>query len=140
MVRLHLSARTKEDALAELLEMMKFSPEDKGTVLRALVRREAMGSTGIGTGIAVPHCRTPVAPRLQIAYGRQCEGIDFDAIDGQPVVHVFLLVAPPLEVSNEYLPALGCIAQLARDREFPARLMSVASPREFLVVLAEQED
>jgi mannitol/fructose-specific phosphotransferase system IIA component (Ntr-type) len=137
-VRLSLSAGTKRDALQELVGVMGFEPGSQAAILEALLQRERQGSTGIGRGIAVPHCRTPLARRLQVAYGRRPEGIDYEAIDGQPVVHIFLLVAPPIEVSNDYLPVLGRIAQLAKEPTVPARLSEVRSPEEFLGVLAEQ--
>jgi mannitol/fructose-specific phosphotransferase system IIA component (Ntr-type) len=137
-IRLGLSAQTRRGALQELLGVMGFNQEDGPAILETLLQREAMGSTGIGRGIAVPHCRTALARRLQVAYGRRSQGIDYQSIDGQPVVHLFLLVAPPIEVSNDYLPVLGRIAQLAKDPALPARLTAVTSPEEFLGVLAEQ--
>ena len=74
-----------------------------------LKRRENLGSTGIGQGFAIPHCRSLVVNRLRLAYGRKVNGIEFNAIDGAPVYNLFLIVAPPLEVSNQYLPVLGKI-------------------------------
>ena len=65
-------------------------------------------STGIGRGIAIPHCRSLVVNQLRVAYGRKQPGVDFNAIDGKPVTNFFLIVAPPLEVSNQYLPVTGC--------------------------------
>src|SRR2546430_4370436 len=69
-----------------------------------LKRRETLGSTGIGQNIAIPHCRALAVNRLRVAFGRKLDGIDFNAIDGKPVHYFFLIVAPPLEVSNQYLP------------------------------------
>ncbi|RMH11751.1 MAG: PTS fructose transporter subunit IIC, partial [Gemmatimonadetes bacterium] len=66
------------------------------------------------------------------------EGVDFDAIDGRPVRHVFLIVAPPLEVSNQYLPVLGKIAQFAKDAAVPGLLDDLRTPEEFLRLLDEQ--
>src|SRR5437879_10777138 len=80
-----------------------------------LRRRETLGSTGIGQGIAIPHCRSLVVNRLRVAFGRKLDGIDFKAIDDRPVHYFFLIVAPPLEVSNQYLPVLGKIAQFAKE-------------------------
>jgi mannitol/fructose-specific phosphotransferase system IIA component (Ntr-type) len=137
-VRLTLSAQTKRDALRELVGLMGFEPGSEAAILEALLMRERQGSTGIGRGIAVPHCRTPLAQRLQVAYGRRPEGIDYEAIDGQPVAHIFLLVAPPIEVSNDYLPVLGRIAQLAKVPTMPTRLSEATSPEGFLNILAEQ--
>ena len=79
-----------------------------------------------------------MANRLRLAYGRKPHGVDFKAIDGEPVHHFFLIVAPPLEVSNQYLPVLGKIAQFAKDPEVPARLLEIESPEEFLALLDER--
>jgi mannitol/fructose-specific phosphotransferase system IIA component (Ntr-type) len=64
--------------------------------------------------------------------------VDYGSVDGSPVEHLFLLVAPPVEVSNEYLPVLGRIAQLAKEADTPARLCAVQSPEEFRQFLAEK--
>ena len=66
------------------------------------------------------------------------QGIDFKAIDDQPVNYFFLIVAPPLEVSNQYLPVLGKIAQFAKDSDVPARLAKLKEPKEFLELLEEK--
>ena len=73
--------------------------------------------------------------RLRLAYGRKSEGIDFDAIDGAAVQHFFLIIAPPMEVSNQYLPVLGKIAQFAKDPEVPSLLANLESVEEFLELL-----
>lgn len=138
MVCLSLAGETKQQILGELVSTMGFDVNDEAAILRILLHREGMGSTGIGRGIAVPHCRTPLAKRLQVAYGRRLQGLAYDAIDGEPVVHFFLLVAPPVEVSNEYLPVLGRIAQLAKEPDVPARLAAVQTSEGFLRLLAEK--
>jgi mannitol/fructose-specific phosphotransferase system IIA component (Ntr-type) len=103
-----------------------------------LKRRENLGSTGIGRGIAIPHCRSLVVNRLRVAFGRRPDGIDLRAIDNQPVHYFFLIVAPPLEVSNQYLPVLGKIAQFAKEPDVPQRLAALQSPDEFLRLLEEK--
>jgi nitrogen PTS system EIIA component len=103
-----------------------------------LKRRENLGSTGIGKGIAIPHCRSLVVNRLRVAFGRKPTGIDFRAIDDRPVHNIFLIVAPPLEVSNQYLPVLGKIAQFSKETDIPSRLEEISSPREFLSLLEEK--
>jgi nitrogen PTS system EIIA component len=79
-----------------------------------------------------------VVNRLRVAFGRKKEGLDFRAIDDQPVYNVFLIVAPPLEVSNQYLPVLGKIAQFSKEADVASRLQQIASPREFLGLLEEK--
>ena len=105
---------------------------------KTLKRRENLGSTGIGRKIAIPHCRSLVVSKLRLAYGRKSAGMDFNSIDGEPVRHFFLIVAPPLEVSNQYLPVLGKIAQFAKDPEVPTRLSELSEPEEFLQLLEDR--
>jgi PTS system nitrogen regulatory IIA component len=138
-VHLELRGVTKAEVFSELASLLRLDPETERTVLIILQNREAMGSTGIGRGIAVPHCRTPIVPRLRVIYARRSGGIEFDAIDGAPVEHFFLLIAPPVEASNEYLPVLGRIARLAKEKEVPERLRAATTVEEFLQLLAEKE-
>ncbi|HEU5041917.1 MAG TPA: PTS sugar transporter subunit IIA, partial [Gemmatimonadales bacterium] len=108
------------------------------TLVRVLQRRESLGSTGVGRGIAIPHSRSLVTTRLRLAYGHHRTGIEFGAIDGRPVFDFFLILAPPLEVSNQYLPALGRIAQFAKDADIPERLAALHSPEDFFRLLEEK--
>jgi mannitol/fructose-specific phosphotransferase system IIA component (Ntr-type) len=103
-----------------------------------LKRRENLGSTGIGRGIAIPHCRSLVVNRLRVAFGRKPDGVEYNAIDNQPVYNFFLIVAPPLEVSNQYLPVLGKVAQFAKDPEITKRLAALQNPAEFLALLEDK--
>jgi mannitol/fructose-specific phosphotransferase system IIA component (Ntr-type) len=103
-----------------------------------LKRRENLGSTGIGRGIAIPHCRSLVVNKLRVAFGRKKEGLDFKAIDEKPVHFFFLIVAPPLEVSNQYLPVLGKIAQFSKETDVPDRLLAITQPSEFMRLLEEK--
>ena len=73
-----------------------------------------------------------------MAYGRTVDGLDFKAIDGGPVDHFFLIVAPPLEVSNQYLPVLGRIAQFGKEPDVPERLAKIETPEEFISLLEEK--
>src|ERR1044071_10229293 len=103
----NLRGGSKDEVLAELVGLLHMDERSTGTLLRIIQRRENLGSTAIGRGIAIPHCRSLVVNRLRLAFGRRSEGVDFKAIDEKPVHFFFLIVAPPLEVSNQYLPVLG---------------------------------
>jgi mannitol/fructose-specific phosphotransferase system IIA component (Ntr-type) len=107
-------------------------------LFKMLKRRENLGSTGIGRGIAIPHCRSLVVNKLRVAFGRKSEGVDFRAIDEKPVNFFFLIVAPPLEVSNQYLPVLGKIAQFSKEPDVPERLFALKEPAEFMALLEEK--
>lgn len=137
-VSLDLEADNKDDALQELVRLLGLDEKSEAVLNKTLKRREKLGSTGIGKGIAIPHCRSLVVSRLRLAYGRKPAGLDFKSIDGQPVHNLFLIVAPPLEVSNQYLPVLGKIAQFAKDPEVPRRLEEVETAGDFLKLLEER--
>ena len=137
-VSLNLQAETKDDILKELVALLQLDPKSEGILFKTLKRRENLGSTGIGKGIAIPHCRSLVVNRLRLAYGRKPNGIDFKAIDGAPVHNFFLIVAPPLEVSNQYLPVLGKIAQFGKDPSVPTALSEMTTPQEFLALLEQK--
>lgn len=134
-VKLDLTATTKDELLEELVSLLGLDKKSEATLIKTLKRRENLGSTGIGFGIAIPHCRSLVVNRLRLAYGRMPTGMEFNAIDGAPVHHFFLIVAPPLEVSNQYLPVLGKIAQFCKDPEIPKELMKLERPSDFLDLL-----
>ena len=137
-ISLELRAGTKDEILAELVGMLKLDDRASDTLLRMLQRRETLGSTGVGRGIAIPHCRSLVVSRLRLAYGHHRAGVEFQAIDNRPVFDFFLIVAPPLEISNQYLPVLGKIAQFAKDGDIPERLAALRSADDFLQLLGEK--
>ena len=138
VVKLDVQGATKDEVLKELISVLGLDEKSEGILYKMLKRRENLGSTGIGKGIAIPHCRSLVVNRLRVAFGRKAEGLDFRAIDDQPVYNIFLIVAPPLEVSNQYLPVLGKIAQFSKEPDVATRLRGISSPREFLALLEEK--
>src|SRR5881397_3973179 len=131
-ISLSLRGGSKDEILEELVSLLKMDERSSGTLLRVLQRRENLGSTGIGRGIAIPHCRSLVVSKLRVAFGRKSAGVDFKAIDEKPVYFFFLIVAPPLEVSNQYLPVLGKIAQFSKEADVPERLLKLTQPSEFM--------
>ncbi|TVR65125.1 MAG: PTS sugar transporter subunit IIA [Gemmatimonadales bacterium] len=137
-VELNLQSDTKDDVLKELIGLLGLDEKSEGILFKTLKRRENLGSTGIGKGIAIPHCRSLVVNELRLAYGRKPGGLDFQAIDDAPVHNFFLIVAPPLEVSNQYLPVLGKIAQFAKDPDIPEVLAGIEEPGDFLKLLEER--
>jgi PTS system nitrogen regulatory IIA component len=137
-IQLDLKGESKDEILKELIALLGVDEKSQGILFKMLKRRENLGSTGIGKSIAIPHCRSLVVNRLRLAFGRKPGGVDFKAIDDQPVNYFFLIVAPPLEVSNQYLPVLGRIAQFAKEPDVAERLATLAKPGEFLSLLEEK--
>lgn len=136
-VILNLAATSKDAALEELVASLEMEEDSHLLVRRLLDEREAKGSTGVGEGVAIPHARCDDVDTLMIAYGRSTGGIDWDALDGLPVHHVFLIVAPPVHVSNEYLKVMGEVARLVRDEDVRNRLDKVDDREEFMKILTE---
>ncbi len=137
-ISVDLGGTSKDEILAELVGLLRLDERASDTLLRMLQRRETLGSTGVGRGVAIPHCRSLVVPRLRLAYGHCTRGVEYQAIDQQPVHDFFLIVAPPLEISNLYLPVLGKIAQFAKDADLARRLAALQSADDFLRLLGEK--
>jgi PTS system nitrogen regulatory IIA component len=137
-ISLNLEGEAKDDILKELIALLGLDEKSEGMLFKMLKRRENLGSTGIGRGLAIPHCRSLVVSKLRVAFGRKAAGVDFKALDEKPVHFFFLIVAPPLEVSNQYLPVLGRIAQFSKEGDVPERLLALESPAEFMALLAEK--
>ena len=138
-ISLELSANDKDAALREMVTLLDLEPEAEEILYKLLKKRENLGSTGIGKSVAIPHCRSLVVDRLRIAYGRKKEGLDFEAVDGKPVYHFFLIVAPPVEISNQYLPVLGKIAQFCKNPKNLQRLSEIETAVEFFDLLNRTE-
>jgi len=137
-IKLELEGTSKDEILKELISLLTMDEKSAGMLFKMLKRRENLGSTGIGRGIAIPHCRSLVVNKLRVAFGRKASGVDFKAIDERPVNFFFLIVAPPLEVSNQYLPVLGKIAQFSKEADVPKRLLEISQPQQFLRLLEEK--
>ena len=137
-IKLELEGTTKDEILKELIGLLGLDDKSEGMLFKMLKRRENLGSTGIGRGIAIPHCRSLVVSKLRVAFGRKSRGVDFKAIDEKPVFFFFLIVAPPLELSNQYLPVLGKIAQFSKEADVPERLLKLKLPGEFMALLEEK--
>ena len=136
-VQLDMKAQTRDEVLRELIALLDVDDKNRAILLKMLKRRENLGSTGIGRGIAIPHCRSLVVDRLKLAFGRTNTPVEYRSVDGKPVRNFFLIVAPPLEVSNDYLPALGRLAQLAKQPDTPERLAALQTPEDLIQLLSQ---
>jgi PTS system nitrogen regulatory IIA component len=137
-VSLSLAGSSKEAVLHELVSLLGFDERASTSLHRMLRRRESHGSTGVGRGVAIPHARSLAVERVRLAYGRHPQGVAYDAIDAKPVHHLFLIVAPPVELSSQYLPVLGRVAQFVKEADVLDRLDRMRSPEEFFDLLREK--
>ncbi len=137
-VNLSLGAGKREEIIKELVEPIK-KGSDAELIVSTLLKREELGSTGIGKGIAIPHCRSLVVDKMEISVGRTIKPVNFNAIDKKPVSLIFLIVAPPQDPGNQYLITLGKIVQIAREITKKNLLSKPKTPEEFITMINEIE-
>lgn len=137
-VNLSLAAPTKDAVLNEMVRLLHLDESASQQLGRLIRRREVLGSTGVGRGLAIPHCRSLAISRLRLGFGVHPAGVEYDAVDHRPVHVLFLIVAPPTEVSNQYLPVLGKIAQFAQMPDVPEKLKGLPSVEALYELLDER--
>ncbi len=135
-----MKSTTKTDAIKELVALLKRARAiaEEDPVAEVVLEREELGTTGIGEGIAVPHGKSEAVDRLVAAFGRSEKGIDFEAIDKQPVHLLFLLVAPK-DSAGPHLMALARISRLLKNRDFRRGLMDAEGKLEILRICESEE-
>jgi len=135
-----LKGRTKKLVLEELIDAAKqHNPHiDSDRLMKVLLERERLGSTGIGDGIAIPHGKLRDIDDLVLSFGRSSEGIDFESMDGKPV-HLFFLLVAPEACAGIHLRALAKIARLLKNGTVRKRLAKVDN-REDIFSIIQQED
>ena len=139
-IRVPLASKSKDAVLEELVGVLEQAGvvDDPAATLRAVRQREEVLSTGIGSGVAIPHGKSDGVTDLAMAAGVAAEPMDFASPDGQPVRIFFLLVGPE-SAAGGHVKALSRISRLVRRDDLRARLLAAATPREFMDVVAEAE-
>ncbi|MBN1493281.1 MAG: PTS sugar transporter subunit IIA [Candidatus Omnitrophica bacterium] len=118
-ILIDMKATTKEDAIEELVSLVcsTYGIKGKKELIDNVIKREKLGSTGMGQGIAIPHCKYDKIDNIYLAIGISREGIDFKALDGEAVYIFFILIAPTAS-AGPHLKALARISRLLRDEYF----------------------
>ena len=140
-IDLDLDAGNKDGVIERLVSLVvtTVSGIDRDTVLRAVHAREKLMSTGVGNSVAIPHGKTKAVSSLVAAFGRCSEPIDYDALDGQPVSLIFLLVGPE-DAAGPHIKALSRISRLLSYEEFRKRLVEAVTPEEVLEAISAEEE
>ena len=140
-VTAELKADTKRGALEELVQLLKADGAvvNVEEVVKVLLEREAVGSTGIGQGIALPHGKSGQVKGLVGALGVSRKGIPFDALDGEPVYLVFLLLAP-VDSAGQHLKALAKVTRLLKDKFFRQSLREAQDAAEIVKLIGEEDE
>jgi len=141
-ILIDLQATSKEPAIREIVQSLagvgRLAEADTDSVAKAILNREELGSTGIGQGVAVPHTRHPKADRLIGTVAISRKGVDFAALDGDPVDIFFLLVSPPNQ-PGDHLRALENISRHLKDEKFVSFLRQ-AKTREDVIEILDEAD
>ena len=135
-----MKATERWAAIVELIDLLvslgKIKPPDRDPILTALKQREETMSTGIGFGIAIPHCSSDRLEEVVAAFGRSTTGIEFDALDNAPVKFVVLFIVPKNQFQT-HLRTLASIAKYLNDRATRDALAKAQSTEEILSIFRE---
>jgi len=137
---LDLGVRSKREVLVEMANALaKVEPTiEANRLLEVLLEREALQSTGIGEGVAIPHGKLVGLGRLMATFARSVEGVDFDSIDGQATHHFVLLVVPE-HSGGRYLKALARISRFFRDASFRQRLSDAETAADVIRAIEDED-
>lgn len=140
-IQVDLQSQTKKEVLKELVSILIAAHKLKNCddILEALLEREELGSTGIGQGIAIPHGKCNSVKQVVAVMGVSKKGIDFDALDGEPVYLFFMLVAP-MNSSGIHLKILAKISRVLKDKFFRQALREANGPQEMLKLIKEENE
>ena len=137
-----LKSTSKEEVIREMVSSLKSSgnikDEDENAVVEAILKREELGSTGIGNGVAVPHTKHPSADQLVATVAISRTGVDFSSLDGESVFILFLLVSPP-DLPGDHLRGLENISRHLRSQDFCNFLKQSSTTADIWELLAEAD-
>jgi len=140
-ITLEIRARGKEPLIRELVGLLARSGKvaEEAAVIEEALKRERLGSTGLGDGIAIPHARTDIVKQIAVAFGLSRHGVEFAALDGGPV-HVVLFFAIPAEAVREYLMLLAHTARMFKKKELVQTLLTCTTPEQVIAAFARNEE
>jgi PTS system nitrogen regulatory IIA component len=136
-----LEGQTKRDVLNEFAVLLHAHEKIPGAkeFLEVILAREALGSTGIGEGIAIPHGKLKSLNQLVLSFGISRHGIDFDAMDGKPV-HIFFVLIAPEDSPGDHLKALARISRILKNPGFRERLLKSKTHDEIYREIQQEDD
>jgi len=133
----------KEDVIRELVDALINSGDiekrNRNKLIEALMAREALGSTAIGQGIAIPHAKCDCVDKLVAAFGLSKKGVEFDSLDGEPA-HIFFLLVAPQDSAGPHLKALARISRLLKDKYFRDNLRTCEDDKAVVKIIAQEDE
>jgi fructose-specific phosphotransferase system IIA component len=139
-IKAPLQSTDKDSSITELVDLLADNGllHDRDAVLEAVLMREQTRSTGIGSGIAIPHGKSTGVEDLVMAIGIAREAIDYDSVDNKPV-KIILLLASPLDRTGPHIQALARISKLMLDENFKTKLENAPSPEDVYELISIKE-
>ena len=136
-----LKAKDKKGVLAELVDVIVSSDPtlDKNSLVKVLLERERLGSTGIGGGIGIPHGKMKDLDSLVLGFGLSRRGVDFESLDGKPA-HIFFLLVTPENSTGLHLKLLARISRILKNEHFKDRLLGASDRDEILSIIKEEDE
>jgi len=135
-----IKATTKKEVVRELVDLLVNTGEikNKEELVRVLLARETLGSTGIGQGIGIPHGKSAHVKKLIAAFGLSKQGVDFESLDGEPT-HIFFLLVAPEESAGPHLKALARISRLLKDKYFRDMLIKAEDEKDIIRIIKGED-
>lgn len=140
-VKVPLEATDKKAAIGEMVDLLAHGGKIKepSLVLAGVLEREATRTTGVGHGLAIPHCKCAGIGKLMMAIGKPASPIDFQAIDGRPVFVIALLISPPDQTGN-HIQALARLSRLMTNEAFRSTIKAAKTSEEVYEAIVAQEN
>jgi PTS system nitrogen regulatory IIA component len=139
-ISVDLKATKKEEVIRELVDLLSkaYPLKEKDKLIKTLMNREALGSTGVGQGIGIPHAKSNTVKELVGALGVSHIGVDFDSLDGEPTQIFFLLVAPE-DAAGPHLKALARISRLLKDKFIKESFLAAKDEKTILNIISKED-
>ena len=136
----NLVSTDKESTLDELSSFLKDKGmvSNKETLQSALMEREALGSTGIGENVAIPHAKISAIDQIITVFGRSIKGIEFDSLDKKPVHFIYLVLAP-MNSSGQHLKVLARISRLLKNKSLRESIISATEANQIYAIIADED-
>lgn len=137
-----LKAKDKEEIIDELVSLLissgSIQKKHKQKVVEIILAREALGSTAIGQGIAIPHGKSDSVTDMVAGLGVSKKGVNFDSLDGEPA-HIFFILIAPLDSAGPHLKALARVSRLLKDKYFRESLKSAKDQKDILELISQED-
>jgi len=138
-----LKSTRKEDVIKEMVDLLIASEDvekrNRNKLIDALMAREALGSTAIGQGIAIPHAKSDCVDKLVAAFGLSKKGVDFDSLDGE-LAYIFFLLVAPQDSAGPHLKALARISRLLKDKYFRDTLRASTDEKAVIKIIMQEDE